>query len=271
MPEDFETQDKFSARVEGWVSSCEQFDDELTQVMTMSVIPEHVVALSGSPVEQLKALLAWYKQDFFTWTDKPPCGYCYQVDPDTMTSQGVSDPTPEEREGDANRAEVYLCTRCNQVTRFPRYYKVIKLLETRHGRCGEWATCFTAMCRALGHDVRFVVDWTDHVWTEVYIEAESRWVHMDPCENAFDAPKMYERGWGKKLTYVIAVSAMEAVDVTPRYIVNHLGNRWRRTEVPEPWLRQMLLNLRNRLLFGQMEDTIAIVMSRLEQEMLELE
>lgn len=60
---------------------------------------------------------------------------------------------------------------------------------------------------------------------------------MDPCENAFDAPKMYERGWGKKLTYVVGCSSKEAVDVTPRYIVNHLGNRWRRTEVPETWLK----------------------------------
>ena len=64
-----------------------------------------------------------------------------------------------------------------------------------------------------------------------------RWVHLDPCENAFDAPKMYERGWGKKLTYILAFSTKEAVDVTPRYIVNHQGNKWRRTEVPEAWLK----------------------------------
>lgn len=64
-----------------------------------------------------------------------------------------------------------------------------------------------------------------------------RWVHLDPCENAFDAPKMYERGWGKKLTYIIAFSTKEVVDVTPRYLVNHIGNKWRRTEVPEPWLK----------------------------------
>lgn len=96
-------------------------------------------------------------------------------------------------------------------------------------------------------------------------------MHLDPCENAYDAPKMYERGWGKKLTYVIAVTSKEVVDVTPRYIVNQIGNRWRRTEVPEQWLKDMLTGVRKRLLFGQADDTIAMYSSRLEQEMKELD
>jgi peptide-N4-(N-acetyl-beta-glucosaminyl)asparagine amidase len=124
----------------------------------------------------------------------------------------------------------------------------MKLLDTRNGRCGEWANCFTALCIAIGHDARFVLDWTDHVWTECYIKSEERWVHMDPCENAYDSPKMYERGWGKKLTYVLAFSLVEVVDVTHRYTLNKVMNRMRRDQVPEQWLKDVLTNLRMSLL-----------------------
>jgi hypothetical protein len=45
-------------------------------------------------------------------------------------------------------------------------------------------------CSAATGAGRYVLDFTDHVWAEVYSEHLGRWVHCDPCENAFDSPMM---------------------------------------------------------------------------------
>lgn len=78
---------------------------------------------------------------------------------------------------------LYSCTMCPTTTRFPRYndplkvtkqlvhWKVyvldfidrfhfsslfVQLVETKKGRCGEWANCFTLYCRTFGYDSRLV-------------------------------------------------------------------------------------------------------------------
>jgi Rad4 transglutaminase-like domain len=66
-------------------------------------------------------------------------------------------------------------------------------------------------------DVRYVLDLTDHVWAEVWVPALGRYVHLDPCERAFDKPLMYESGWNKNLTHVISFSRYGAVNATSRY------------------------------------------------------
>ena len=40
---------------------------------------------------------------------------------------------------------------------------------------------------------------------------------MDPCEASLDRPLLYEAGWGKKLSYVIAIGTSGFVDVSRRY------------------------------------------------------
>lgn len=112
------------------------------------------------------------------------------------------------------------------------------MLDTREGRCGEWANCFCLVLRSMDYDARYILDWTDHVWCEVYSESQKRWLHADPCENTLDKPLIYEHGWKKKLTYIIAFSRYECLDVTWRYSVKHLEVLKRRNECDELWLVQ---------------------------------
>jgi thiol-disulfide isomerase/thioredoxin len=163
----------------------------------------------------LKRLTLFFQKDVMTWVNTPPCEKC-GAGPDQMVYKEPRGPTTEEeREGQANRVEVYLCKSCAAITTFPRYCSVRKLLETRKGRCGEYANLFGLYCRAAGFETRYIMDWTDHVWVEVLVGDD--WIMADSCEGIINKPSMYESGWGKKLNCIIGVSADMVVDVTPRY------------------------------------------------------
>ncbi|NXY78397.1 NGLY1 amidase, partial [Glareola pratincola] len=185
----------------------------------------------------LLELLDWFKSDFFHWVNSLPCSRCGgQTEP----KSDYLLPTDDDLKWNASRVENHYCKQCQFCNRFPRYNNPEKLLETRCGRCGEWANCFTLCCRAVGFEARYVWDCTDHVWTEVYSSSQKRWLHCDPCENACDKPLLYETGWGKKLSYIIAFSKDEVVDVTWRYSCKHEEVLSRRTALSEATLRETI-------------------------------
>ncbi|KAK7204179.1 peptide-N(4)-(N-acetyl-beta-glucosaminyl)asparagine amidase [Myxozyma melibiosi] len=180
----------------------------------------------------IKELLKWFRNSFFTWVNALKCELCGS-DSDVV---GSAPPTDQEHRDGANRVEIHQCKSCRHQMRFPRYDDPKILLTFRKGRCGEWANCFGLLCRALGSRTRWIWNAEDHVWTEVYSEAQKRWIHADACETAWDQPKLYEQGWGKKMSYVIAYSAEGAKDVTARYVRNSLP----RTKISEQKLGQVL-------------------------------
>ena len=110
----------------------------------------------------------------------------------------------------------YFCPNCQELTTtFPRYNSCKKLMETRKGRCGEFANLFGLYCRSVGFETRYISDFTDHVWVECYVDGH--WIMADSCEGLIDKYGMYESGWGKKLNYIIGVTMDSVMDVTPRY------------------------------------------------------
>lgn len=214
----------------------------------------------------LLELLHWFKEEFFHWVNNVLCSKCGG---ETRSRDEALLPNEDELKWGANSVEDHYCDACQLSNRFPRYNNPEKLLETRCGRCGEWANCFTLCCRALGFEARYVWDYTDHVWTEVYSPSQQRWLHCDACEDVCDKPLLYEIGWGKKLSYIIAFSKDEVVDVTWRYSCKHDEVISRRTKVKEELLRETINGINKQRQLSLSENRRKELLQRIIVELVE--
>eukprot|EP00250_Pteridium_aquilinum_P011734 c20270_g1_i1 orf=444-2627(-) len=274
-------QQEFASRLEDYISQVLQYEDPSRQEKARETVQldeleeKAVIALAkegkrNPTPEELEhyvlfQLLIWFKK-FFRWINSAPCFLC-GVETDNI---GMGKPTSEELQFGGNRVELFRCKMCHSITRFPRYNDTRKLIETRSGRCGEWANCFTQYCRAFGYQARLVLDFTDHVWTECFSNFLGRWIHLDPCEGAFDKPLLYEQGWGKKLNYLIAFSKDGVLDVTKRYTRNWEEVRLRRTLTSEQNVANVVANLTARLRRTFSKVYLEQLRSRDEEEAAEL-
>lgn len=101
-----------------------------------------------------------------------------------------------------------------------RTRRPLDIFQDKRGKCGEYGILFTAIARSAGIPARYVVNpGEDHAWSEVWVKGS--WLHVDPTLDPpgnFNNPRIYERDWGKDISYVLALrfDGVE-VDVTQRY------------------------------------------------------
>lgn len=94
-------------------------------------------------------------------------------------------------------------------------------------------------------------------------------LHCNACEDVCDKPLLYEIGWGKKLSYVIAFSKDEVVDVTWRYSCKHDEVISRRTEVKEELLRETINGLNKQRQISMSENRRKELLQRIIVELVE--
>jgi len=155
-------------------------------------------ALSEKAVlSELRAFFVWFREHFPYY--RGACGSCGLEG----RFLGLARPPLEEQlNGSASVAEVYICSSCNDTTRFPRFRTAPPVLVSQRGRCGEYSWLSLRLLEALGFPARWVDNHAGHVWVEACVLG--RWVHVDPCEAAVDQPLLYAEQWGRCPEHVLA-------------------------------------------------------------------
>ena len=161
----------------------EQYRNPVILKIIRSLIPDNIVSQTIDD-ENVVPLLKWFKNDFMRWTSKDPvCQKCidthsYKRDDtsgviNSSSSISRSSTAPMQVQtiiGNSWRMrKLEMCNNSNYEYTFPRYGEILKLAETRAGRCSEWSMLFGAMLSSLGMKTEIIHDFLDHCWNEAII------------------------------------------------------------------------------------------------------
>src|SRR5919199_5578962 len=217
----------------------EQYRNPEILRVVRSLIPQDIVLQATKVDWNIVPLLRWFKDDFMKWTPKDPvCEMCINRSYDhsnviegSSNDRSVAVPPPIMKvkkiiignSWKMRKLELFVCNSCNYEYAFPRYAEIVKIAETKTGRCSEWSMLFGAILSSLGIKTRIVHDFLDHCWNEAMLTSSSengQWVHVDSTLDypiSLDHPHYYEENWRKEYQYVLAFTADKVEDVTKTY------------------------------------------------------
>jgi peptide-N4-(N-acetyl-beta-glucosaminyl)asparagine amidase len=247
----------------------EQYRNSEILRIVRSLIPQEIVLQTTTTKDDgwnIVPLLIWFKNDFMKWTPKDPvCEMCVdRSDDQSNVIEGCSNdrsvsaaaPIMSVKKiiiGNSwkmRKLELFICNSCKYEYAFPRYGEILKIAETKTGRCSEWSMLFGAMLSSLGIKTRIVHDFLDHCWNEAmlsYPEGE-QWVHVDSTLDhpiSLNHAYHYEENWAKEYEYVLAFTADKVEDVTQTYTLKWGAIQQRRLKKRRQKIFQRFIHLYN--------------------------
>jgi peptide-N4-(N-acetyl-beta-glucosaminyl)asparagine amidase len=220
----------------------EQYRNPEILTIVRSLIPQDVVCKTTKKDDwNILPLLTWFKNDFMKWSPKDPvCEMCVNKcashgnviegcsNDRSVAAAAALPPRMQVKKiiiGNSwkmRKLELFVCNRCKYQYTFPRYGEILKIAETRTGRCSEWSMLFGAMLSSLGIKTRIVHDFLDHCWNEAMLSYPmgQKWMHVDSTLDypiSLNHPYHYEENWGKDYEHVLAFTADKVEDVTITY------------------------------------------------------
>ena len=97
---------------------------------------------------------------------------------------------------------------------------------------------------AFGYQWRFALRATDHVWLEIYCDAQQRWMKMEPSpDKSINLLDEQGRFGGRPSRYVIGIAENGYSDLTMEYQQNKSAVIERRKQeyLSESWIDEFLL------------------------------
>jgi peptide-N4-(N-acetyl-beta-glucosaminyl)asparagine amidase len=202
----------------------EQYNDQKILKNIRRLIPDTFLWQCNNESKNLLVfLLRWFKEEFMHWT--PNQIVCCNCRANVNAANSIDNSKfimkPKIVMGQSwklRKTEIYTCSTCGAVHTFPRYGEVLRISQTRTGRCSEWSILFGAILSSVHLRARIVHDYLDHCWNEVLIGDD--WIHVDSTLQypiSLNHPHYYEQYWEKKYLYVLAFDSNKVEDVTLKY------------------------------------------------------
>lgn len=203
----------FLSKLHDMHEAAKESTDDNSIAILLSLLPLDQFGEEKSP-SHVKYILNWFFTDFFILVGDPKCRHCGS----STVYSGNQPPTRSELNDGVHHVERFRCISCDAINRIKRSRSLKYLINTRSGRSDEAALLFAAILNVFEYKTRIVSNIEeDHAWVEYYSDTRGAYIHVDPSENVYDRPLVYERDWEQIITWVVAVGVNECVDVTGRY------------------------------------------------------